>query len=75
MEPQASLANLIEQWCREATGLWGNDWPKISAHIASQYAALPDHQRQALEAEADITVANSMTNTAGTLRDALNSLQ
>lgn len=63
MEPHASLANLVEQWCSEAASRWGDDWSKIAAHIAACYAALDAPQRQALEAEAAITLANLTTHT------------
>ncbi|MGB8602342.1 MAG: hypothetical protein WCD42_09120 [Rhizomicrobium sp.] len=63
MGTHASLANLVEQWCSEATSRWGGDWSKIAAHIAACYAALDAPQRQALEAEAAITLANLKTST------------
>lgn len=54
--PATSLAKLIERWCAEAVGHWGNDWQKISTYIEERYAALDPADRAALEHEAHITL-------------------
>lgn len=56
MNNKKSLAQMIATWSAEAVGTWGQDWPKISDHIAARYKALPPDEQQRLSAEASQTL-------------------
>jgi hypothetical protein len=56
MKIENSLSQMIAMWSAEAVSRWGDDWPKISDHIASCYKALPQDEQEQLAAEASQTI-------------------
>ncbi|GAA0541762.1 hypothetical protein FHS83_000182 [Rhizomicrobium palustre] len=52
-----SLAQLVAAWSAEAVAAFGQDWPKITAHISARFEALPMELRLRLQAEAAHTIA------------------
>jgi len=56
MKIENSLSQLVAVWSAEAVSRWGDDWPKISDHIACCYKALPPAEQARLAAEASQTV-------------------
>jgi|GEM_PF-2547581 len=61
MNDKKSLAQLIATWSAEAVGTWGQNWPKISDHIASRYSALSADEQKRLSAEASQTLLADQT--------------
>jgi hypothetical protein len=56
MNAKISLSQLVATWSAQAVQTWGDDWAKISDHIAACYAALPSDEQKRLAAEAKSTL-------------------
>ena len=56
MKIENSLSQMIASWSAEAVSRGGDDWPKISDHIARCYNALPQDEQERLSAEASQTI-------------------
>lgn len=48
---------LLEIWCREAVGKFGDNWPMIEAHIRKKLAELPENERKCLMQDIQLALA------------------
>ncbi len=51
-----TLAAKVDGWVREAVALWGDDWPRVSAHIERQMALLNRREREKFRQEVRVTL-------------------
>jgi len=66
MNTKPTLALEIEEWTREAILRWGDDWGQIASHISRRLSETDEMRRNALKAEAALTLAADGTSAKDT---------